>query len=345
MIPDLTVLVPCRNEVRFVGRCLDSILASDYPPGRMEVLVIDGASTDGTRELIAAYQARDARVRLIDNPEEITPCALNRGIRAARGEVIARVDAHAAVAPDYFTLAVEHLAASGADNVGGVMRTLPQDSGPWAEAIVAALSHRFGVGNSHFRVGSRAPRWVDTVFGGCWRREVFARVGLFHPSLARSQDIEFSRRLAAAGGRTLLVPAMASDYYARSTLRAFWRHNLTNGEWSILPFLYSPVMPVSVRHLVPLSFVAALAASLAAWYWTALPLAVVTVPYVLASALASLEVAVRARRARYALRMPFVFLVLHVSYGLGSLRGVAQLALHWWRRRSLSEEQSCIPQS
>ena len=168
MKPFLSVLIPCRNESRFLARCLDSILANDYPPDRMEVLVTDGASSDGTRDLIGAYQRKDARVRLVDNPEGTTPYALNHGIDAARGEILAVVGAHAAVAPDYFRLLVERLLSSGADNVGGVVRTLPQDPGWFAGPIVAALSHRFGVGNSHFRVGTSAPRWVDTVFGGCW---------------------------------------------------------------------------------------------------------------------------------------------------------------------------------
>lgn len=349
MKPFLSVLIPCRNEARFLGRCLDSILANDYPPGRMEVLVIDGASADGTRERIAAYCCRDARVRLVDNPELITPCALNRGIAAARGDIIARVDAHAAVGPDYFRRSVEHLLSSGADNVGGVMRTLPQDPGWFAGPIVAALSHPFGVGNSYFRIGSAEPRWVDTVFGGCWRRELFDRIGGFHPDLRRSQDMEFSRRLKAAGGRTLLVPDLSSDYYARSRLGPFWRHNFANGQWAILPFLYSSVMPVRLRHLVPLLFVLALALGTALLPWTALPLAAVAIPYALASLGASFDVAAKAaageRRFPYLFLMPLVFLSLHLGYGLGGLAGLGQAAAaRQFARPARSEETTCTPQ-
>ena len=189
MTPSLSVLIPCRNEVRFLARCLDSVLAGDYPASEMEVLVIDGGSADGTRELIGRYAAADPRVKLIENPERITPCALNRGIDAARGEIIARVDAHAAVARDYFSKCVAHLIESGADNVGGGMRTIAQQQSWVSGAIITVLSHRFGVGNSYFRTGTTLPRWVDTVFGGCWRREVFDRVGRFNPQLARSQDL------------------------------------------------------------------------------------------------------------------------------------------------------------
>ncbi|HEV2284226.1 MAG TPA: glycosyltransferase family 2 protein, partial [bacterium] len=325
--------------------------SNDYPPGRMEVLVIDGASTDSTRERIAQYQYRDARVRLIENPERITPCALNRGIAAARGEIIARIDAHAAIAPDYLRRSVEHLLSSGADNVGGVMRTLPQDPGWFAGPIVAALSHPFGVGNSYFRIGSAEPRFVDTVFGGCWRREVFDRVGGFNSNLRRSQDMEFSLRLKAAGGRTLLVPAISSDYYARSRMGPLWRHNFANGQWAILPFLYSSVVPVALRHLVPLLFVLSLGLGAAMMPWGALPLSAVAVPYTLANLAASFDVAVHApadeRRWVYFFRMSLVFLSLHLGYGLGSLAGLGQAAAVVacrLARANRSEETTCIPQ-
>ena len=108
-----------------------------------------------------------------------------------------------------------------------------------------------------FRVHTDEPKWVDTVFGGCYRREVFDRVGLFNENLVRGQDMEFNLRLKKAGGKTLLVPDIVSYYYARSDIKSFWKHNFTNGVWAILPFLYSPIMPVSWRHLVPLIFVTA----------------------------------------------------------------------------------------
>src|SRR4051812_39284049 len=143
MKPFLSVLIPCRNEVRFLGRCLASVLANDYPAERMEVLVVDGASTDGTREVIAAWAAGDERVRMVENPQGTTPAALNRGIEAARGEVIARVDAHAALAGSYLSRAVDYLESTGAGNVGGVMHTRAQREGPWAGPVIAALTHRF----------------------------------------------------------------------------------------------------------------------------------------------------------------------------------------------------------
>src|SRR5712692_1872579 len=167
MKPLVSVIIPCRNEAAFLGGCLDSVLASDYPPEGLEIIVADGLSADGTPELIARYRG----VRLVDHPACITPAGLNRAIAAARGEIIVRLDAHAAIAPDYISRAVEHLERSSAANVGGPMRTVARDSGPFARAIGLVLSHPFGVGNARFRTaaaeGAREPQWVDTVFGGC----------------------------------------------------------------------------------------------------------------------------------------------------------------------------------
>jgi succinoglycan biosynthesis protein ExoA len=318
-------VIPCRNEVRWVGRCLASVMASDYPAERLEVLVVDGASTDGTREVIAHWAAGDSRVRMVENPQRTTPAALNRGIDAARGDVIARVDAHAALSPRYLSRAVGYLESSGASNVGGVMHTRAQRDGPWAGPVIAALTHPFGVGGSLFRTGGREsgeePRWVDTVFGGCWRREVFERIGRFNERLERGQDMEFNQRLRKAGGGILLAPELITEYYARADLRSFWRHNWTNGVWAVLPFAYSDGVPVRGRHLAPLALVLAMLAVPA----TALV-------YAAANVVASAQVAWSRRSWRYLAQMPVAFASLHLPYGAGSVWGLLRLGAIGLRR-------------
>jgi hypothetical protein len=217
------------------------------------------------------------------------------------------------------------------------MHTVPQRQTLVGWAIVSSLSHRFGVGNSYFRVHSREPRVVDSVFGGCYRREVFARVGPFNEGLTRGQDMEFNLRLKRAGGRTLLVPAIESWYYARSDMSSFWRHNWHNGVWAILPFLHSRIMPVGWRHLMPMFFVALLIGLAAAAFVTpaaAWLLTVAAAAYGVAALIAGVDVAVRRRDARYLLLMPFVFASLHIAYGLGSLWGALKLAWSLATRRS-----------
>jgi cellulose synthase/poly-beta-1,6-N-acetylglucosamine synthase-like glycosyltransferase len=322
-LPFVSVIVPCRNEAAFLGPCLDSILASDYPPDRMEILVADGMSRDGTRELIERYVRADRRVRTLDNPARITPAGLNRGIAAARGEIILRLDAHAAVASGYIRRAVRYLTVSDADNVGGVLRTLPRTSGVWAQAIAIAIAHPFGVGPSRFRIGAGGPRWVDTVFGGCWRKDVFRRVGQFNERLERGQDLEFNLRLRRAGGKILLAPDLEVRYYARATITDFWRHNWTNGVWAIVPFAYTRGAPVRWRHLAPLAFglVLAAAAVLSPRIGAGAALAYLTL-----NLAASFHAAAVRRRPQAAMVLPAAFASLHLAYGAGSAWGLVRLA-------------------
>ncbi len=327
MTPFLSVVIPCRDEVAFIDFCLDSILSSDYPSDRMEVIVADGLSIDGTRGRLALRAARDPRLRVIDNPQRTTPAALNRAIAAARGEIVVRFDAHAAMPPDYLSRAVDLLASSHASNVGGVIRTVPQSHGPFSAPIALALGSRFGVGDSAFRTLSRetnpGPRAADTVFGGAFPRELFTRLGGFNENLTRGQDMEFNLRLRRAGGVILLDPKMVCDYFARAGLASFLAHNFSNGVWAVLPFAFSEIIPVRARHLIPLAFVAALAVSLALPFpWS---IAIATI-YAALNLAASARIALAGRRWSLLALMPFAFASLHLAYGLGSAWGCLRLA-------------------
>lgn len=334
----MTVIVPCRNERRYIASCLDSILATAYPADRIEVLVVDGASDDGTRDVVRAYAAREPRVRLLDNPRRSAPAALNIGIRAARGEIIARMDAHVVYPPQYLPVLVDALLETGADNVGCPIVTLPADESPTARAIACALSHPFGVGNSWFRIGAAVRREVDTVPFGCFRREVFDRVGLFDEELIRNQDDEFNFRLIRNGGRVLLVPDVTAQYYARASLRHVARMYYQYG-W------YKPLVArkvgriMTARQLVPAAFLATLVSlTLLALAW---PPAVVALVALLATYAAADLAAALTARARLGLRgralLALVFPLIHFGYGLGSLAGAAHWLLHPRRQPRTAE--------
>jgi cellulose synthase/poly-beta-1,6-N-acetylglucosamine synthase-like glycosyltransferase len=211
---------------------LDSFVATDYPGERLEILVVDGVSSDRTKPIITDFMWKYPFIRLIDNPKGIIPAAMNAGIRNARGQVIIKVDAHSTYPRDYVSRCVKLLDQYGADNVGGVLRILPGEETTMAKAIAFALSHPFGSGNAYIKVGSREPRWADTAAFGCYKREAFDRVGMWNEELAGSSDIDFNVRLRKAGGKILLVPEIQIHYYADPDLRSYWLHNFADGVWA-----------------------------------------------------------------------------------------------------------------
>jgi glycosyltransferase involved in cell wall biosynthesis len=342
--PFVSIVVPCRNEARYIVECLDSILACDYPPDRLEVLVVDGMSDDGTRDILDEYAARHPQVRMLDNPRRITPVALNTAIRAAQGEVIVRMDAHVVYPKTYVTRLVAALDEFGADNVGAVLRTLPATPTPMGKAIAIGMSHPFGVGTSYFRIGTDQPRWVDTIAFFCVRRATFDKVGLFDEELIRHQDGEFNARLIKAGGRILLIPDVVSYYYARSTLRQVGRMFYQYGYFK--PLVAKKLGRfMTVRQLIPPGFVLGLVTTgIAALLWSpAIWLfGVVTVSYLGVVVGSAIQTGLKEGPAT-GLALAAVLPTIHVSYGTGFWRRVVELLLP--ARRAAAKHAAELPLS
>ena len=330
-LPTVSVVIPCRNEARFIGPCLDALLNNGYPLNCLEILVVDGRSEDGTRDVVRRYATEHKIVRLIDNPDKVTPIALNKGIAEAHGEMIMRMDAHTTCHPDYIKRCVEGLVRYGGDDVGGLWRIVPWNDTPMGRAIAKVLSARVGVGNVRYRLADREePEEVDTIPFFFCRRELFDRVGVFNEKLARIQDMEFKNRLARAGCRVLLVPRAISTYHARSNLKSFWRHNWVDGVWTVWAFADAQVMPVRWRHLVPAAFAATLLAGvlLAIPFHFPWPLVAVAGAYGLVTLLLGSRITLAERDLRYLGLVPSVLITMHLGRGLGSLWGVVRLLLH-----------------
>jgi glycosyltransferase involved in cell wall biosynthesis len=334
----VTVVVPCLDERPYIAACLDSLVAQDHPKHALEVLVVDGMSIDGTREVVGAYATRHAWIRLVDNPRRITPAALNVGIRQAAGTIICRIDAHCRYPTDYLSSLLQNLEASGADNVGGSCRTLPATDAPMPRAIAAALAHPLAVGNSYFRIGASEPRWVDTVPFGCYRRSVFERIGLFDEELVRNQDDELNHRLLKHGGRILLVPSIVVDYFARGSIAQLGRMMFQYGYFKPLAARKLGTV-ATVRQLVPPAFVSVLVGTLALapWLWLMRGLfLVVVLAYAGVLATAVIRDASRLGTAA-AVRLFAAVPVIHLSYGTGFLRGVWDFVIRSRRRRRKPE--------
>ena len=304
----VTVIVPCLNEERFIAACLESIIQNDYPKDKLEILVVDGYSKDKTREIIKNFP-----VRVLDNPKVTTPAAMNIGIKNAKGDIIIKMDAHSVYEKDYISKCVKHLKESGADNVGGVLKSVPATNTLAAKAIALCLSHVFGAGGSHFRTGATEPREVDTVAFGCYKREVFENIGLYDERMAKTEDLELNLRLRAAGGKIMLFPDIKALYYPSSdNLKSFFKHNFDDGIWTTYPLKFGFVSG-SWRHYIPLIFVVTLPLSI----W----------PYIPVSLFFSFKIAMIENNIALLFAMPLAFAARHIGYGLGSLVGIVKIIL------------------
>ena len=322
MDPAVSVIVPCRNEGGHIETFLRDFLTQEAPPGgrRLEVLIADGMSDDGTRATIREAAAGDPRVVLIDNPRRIVSSGLNAALRVARGEIVVRMDVHTEYAPDYLRRCVEVLEETGADNVGG----------PWvargdrylSRAVAAAFQSPFAVGGAAGHdPGHEGP--VDTVYLGCWRKDVFARIGLFDEDLVRNQDDELNLRLLRSGGRVWQSPRIRSWYRPRASLGALFRQYRQYGYWKVA-VIRKHKRPASARHLVPVLFVLGAAIGWTGWFahWS---LGLLHAGMLALYGLLSLAASVRAAAGSgwdLLPVLPAVFLVYHVGYGLGFALGL-----------------------
>ncbi len=324
--PRVSVIVPCRNEKDYIEACVRSILAQETPAaGFFEVIVADGMSDDGTREILERLKKEDSRLRVIDNASRIVSPGLNAAIEAARGKIIIRMDAHTEYAEDYIDQSVRVLEETGADEVGG----------PWvargdrfvSRAVAAAFQSPFSAGGAR----GHDPTYegdIDVVYLGCWRREVFERVGLFDEELVRNQDDEFDFRLKLAGGSIWQSPRIRSCYTPRGSLRKLFKQYMQYGYWKVR-VIQKHKMPASLRHVVPGIFVLVLLTlPLASFIWPHAALiwfGLAGVYGICNVAASSLTAAHHGWRLFFVL--PFVFGCYHIGYGVGFVHGAWNLII------------------
>lgn len=333
-LPTVTVIAPCRNEVRSIRDAIQSILDNDYPSDLLEILVMDGMSDDGTREIVKEISVRNPNVRLVDNPHKIVPTALNLGIEKAQGEYVIRIDCHAQFAKNYLKKCIEVSRRTGAANVGGYCQTLAGANTPVALAIKLATSSPFGVGNSAFRTSGGVEMEVDTVPFGTFKKDLFEEVGPFDERLVRNQDIEMNLRLRSMGKRVVISPEIQLSYLNRATLRGLWQQSFNNGLWNPLTVWLTGTR-LRVRHFVPLAFVSGILFLSFGALFLGSPLDVALAGYFGLYGVCSFVAAWTQNRngpLSGILLTNAAFLVLHVSYGLGSFWGILTILTRWRQR-------------
>jgi len=315
----VSVIIPSYQEKDFIGKCLDSLIENDYPKESLEILVLDGGSDDGTREIIKDYSKNHPFIKFLDNPKKFAVSAVNKGIRESKGEIVIRCDVHAEYCPDYISRLVSWLEKEKKiGSVGGIWINRPEEGG-----IPYALSHFFCVGPGRYRVGVKEPQEVDTVPFGAWRREVLDEVGFLDERFLRAEDLEFNIRIKRAGYKIVLDPEIKIYYYPRDSYGKLFSMMFQYGYWKNLVNRELKVLS-SVRQLIPPLFVLYL--GLLPFFMT--PLTIIPLLVYLGLILIF---SFNHKGAALA------FLSSHIGYGLGYLKGFWDIII--MRKKSLTQEK------
>lgn len=323
---EIAVIIPTLNEEQFISRCLDSVLTQTFPFEKMDIMVVDGGSKDNTRVIVEDYHKRYSNIRLINNPGRIQSIAFNIGVKNSTAPYIVRLDAHAFYKPFYIEGCIEGLKGdSERGNVGGQWDIQPQNNSLWA-VTNAILNHsKFGIGGATYRVGSEAGN-VDTVPFGAFPRRVINEIGGMREDLPRGEDNEYNSRIKKAGYTIYFDPRIECVYYARPTLKASCKQMYANGE-SIGRLFYVDIDSIGIRHLVPLLFVVGIMGGIIlslVFHPFLYVLVAGLLFYFVLNLLASIS-ASRKNGWKYCLPLSVLFFCVHVSYGLGSIRGLLKV--------------------
>jgi glycosyltransferase involved in cell wall biosynthesis len=323
----ISILVPVRNEEKFIQECIRSILDFEIPPGyEVEIIVLDGMSDDRTAEILRTQFGRSP-IRVVSNEGKIASTALNKGIRMSGGEFIMRLDAHASYSKDYLKELVRTAESVDADNIGGVCITRAGGTNYGAQVVQAMLTHPFGVGNSGFRVGHKSG-YTDTVPYGFFRREIFDKIGYFDERLVRSQDYEMNRRIIASGGKVWQNPDVRIDYFSQKSIAGFARKQFCMAGPFIAYMWFLAPYSLAFRHLViPFFSAGVVAGGLYSLFFPAiLPLYLLILAFYTGFAIfSSIQQAVRFRNWFHVIVLPFCFFLFHFIRGAGGWLGVLKL--------------------
>jgi cellulose synthase/poly-beta-1,6-N-acetylglucosamine synthase-like glycosyltransferase len=320
----VSVIVPCRNEEKYINYCVESLFTNGFDQSQMEVIVVDGMSNDATVQKLTELQAKFSNLIVCTNLQKVTPNALNIGIANAKGDFIMIASAHSAFQKGYIQALVDNISKlPDAIAVGGNMKTEVKNASNTAVAIQRILSSKFGVGNAMFRVGTEKVVKVDTVPFGLYKADVLKQSGGYDERLIRNHDIELSKRLLRKGGNIYLIPEAKCTYFAREHFKEMALNNFRNGKWNILTvWITGNFSSLSIRHFVPMIFLLSLMLpTLLSFFF--LPFIFVGLfsltSYLLALTYVSLKLD---KRGTTIWHLIWGYFVLHCAYGFGSLVGI-----------------------
>jgi glycosyltransferase involved in cell wall biosynthesis len=318
-VKSVAIVIPCRNEEKYIGKCIDSILMQNYSPENISVYVCDGKSTDGTIAIVNSYAEKHKNVNLLINEMQTTPYALNLGINNSSSDIVIILGAHSELYPDYVSNCLE--AFNLGENIGctgGIIESVYENE--TAEVIGKAMSSGFGVGNAHFRTGNK-DGFVDTVAFGAYKREVFEKIGLFDDELIRNQDDEFNYRVIKAGYKIYLFHKIRCKYFVRASFEKLFKQYEQYGYWKVYVNKKHKAV-TTARQIVPLLFVLFLFLGLALSFVHVLLLAVYISGILAYVFLSFYSASKQLGGSKQTGKIMKSFFILHFSYGLGYLKGI-----------------------
>lgn len=339
--PKVSIIVPMRNEEKFIGRLLDSILQNNYPQDKLEIVTVDGISEDNTREVVKQYAQKYSFIKLLSNPKRTTPFAMNIGIQNATGDVSMIINAHSVIDKDFIINNILCLQETGADAVGGALNTVNVETTLIARAIPLAADSVFGSGGRRYRSGA-TEGWVKDTLPYCaYPKRTFEKFGHIDEELIRDQDEEFNYRILKGGGRIYFSPKVRSHLHLRPSLRKLWRQHFQYGYFKVR-VAQKVGAALTWRQLIPSLFVSSLFVTGVLSFFSiyaVLLLCTIAGLYLIGNLGSSFIIAVR-NGILLLLVLPVCFLVLHFSYGLGFLMGIWAFAI---RRKHLRQKPVDVP--
>lgn len=328
-IPFISIVIPVLNEESFILKCIESLMTQDIGPDSFELIIVDGGSTDKTIEIVKQYKAANKNIKLIHNSKKYTPFAFNLGIKhsSESAKYIAFLNSHAEYSKDRLSKSIHFLKSYNVDAVGGRSIAKSRNNSTLGKAMSLVLRSIFSTGST-FRSESTEIKLADTASGTLYTKEIINKIGLFNERLICSQDIEYNKRLKKIGGKLLYVPELVTYYKSRADLKSFITHTIRNGQWAILPFKYSSIIPVSIRHVSPLIitllFLFLILLSLLQYISIYIPLTMFLL-YAIANLLVSTTIAVKKKRLVLIPFLFFSFFSFHAAYALGSLMALYKI--------------------
>jgi glycosyltransferase involved in cell wall biosynthesis len=330
----VSIIVPCYNEEGTIGLLLDAIHKQSFLLHQIEVILADGLSTDGTRDVVANFQLThpELRIKVVDNPKRIIPAAINIALEHVQGEVVIRLDAHSIPHKTYVERCVTILEHSQAANVGGVWEIEPGKTTWIGRGIARAASHPLGAGDARYRFGGEVGE-VETVPFGAFRKEWLDRIGEFDENLLTNEDYEYNHRIRQAGGKIWFDPSIRCVYFARGDLTSLAKQYMRYGYWKAVMLIQNP-LSLRWRQALPVLFVLGIIflTLLSIWISPArIGLAIYIGLYCAITAAVGVVQSIRFKDPGLMLGFPLALWVMHLSWGGAFLYAILT---HWiWRSR------------